>query len=408
MAVYEYRGINKAGKEVKGSRDAESEKALRASLKKEGVFITRIGQGRKEGESLLAAEVDFASYFERITPSDVAIFTRQLATLVKASIPLADALAACSEQVEKPKLKKILGKIRTDVNEGSSFAAALEQYPEVFGGLFASMVRSGEASGTLDKVLLRLAEFTEGSVKLKQKIVSAMMYPVIMVSVGFLILVGLFVYVIPQITQIFKDTGQELPFITQIIIGISDGLREWPGSVILGSLVLFWLLRRWKRSPEGSLRWDRLSLRVPVFGGLLLMVGVARFTKTLATLLTSGVPLLTALEITKNVLENQVLMGSIEEAMAAVKEGSSLASPLKQSGHFPTIVVHMIAVGERSGALEEMLAVVAEAFESQVENRISRLTTLLEPLMIVGMGVTIAIVVFAVLMPILQMNSFMQ
>lgn len=408
MAVYEYRGINRAGKEVKGSRDAESEKALRALLKKEGVFITRIGQGRKEGESLLAAEIDFAAYFERITPSDVAIFTRQLATLVKASIPLADALAACSEQVEKPKLKKILGKIRTDVNEGSSFANALDQYPEVFGGLFASMVRSGEASGTLDKVLLRLAEFTEGSVKLKQKIVSAMMYPAIMVGVGLLILIGLFIYVIPQITQIFKDTGQELPFITQIIIGISDLLREWFGSVLLASLGVYLLFRRWKKSPEGQKKWDRFSLRVPVFGGLLLMVGVARFTKTLATLLTSGVPLLTALDITKNVLENQVLMGSIDEAMVAVKEGSSLASPLKQSGHFPTIVVHMIAVGERSGALEEMLSVVAEAFESQVENRISRLTTLLEPLMIVGMGITIAIVVFAVLMPILQMNSFMQ
>jgi general secretion pathway protein F len=281
-------------------------------------------------------------------------------------------------------------------------------HPEVFTPIFPNMVRAGEASGTLDKVLIRLAEFTEASVKLRQKVRGAMMYPVIMVAVGGLILTGMFIYVIPQITQIFQDTGQELPFITRLVIGFSDALRAWWWVVLLVGILGGFFFRRWKKTPKGSAKWDRARLRFPIFGNLLLMVGVARFTKTLATLLKSGVPLLTALDITKNVLENQVLVAIVEEARVAVKEGANLADPLKKSGRFPPIVTHMIAVGERSGALEEMLDVVAETYETQVESKIAGLTTLLEPVMIVGMGVTVAIIVFAVLMPILQMNEFIQ
>ncbi|MBU1429457.1 type II secretion system inner membrane protein GspF [Myxococcota bacterium] len=410
MPAFDYKGINKAGKEVKGVRDAENEKALRSALKKEGIYLTRVGKGQKKGEggSVLATEVDFAQYFERIRPTDITIFTRQLATLTKASIPLVDALSACVEQVEKPKLRKVLAKVRQDVKEGSSLAIALQNHPDVFTPLFGNMVRAGEASGTLDQVLIRLAEFNEASLKLTQKIKSAMMYPIIMVALGSLILTGMFIFVIPQITQIFEDTGQELPIITRLLIGSSHMLRDYWWLAISLFAVSVWGFRRWKNSPKGSLSWDRYRLRFPVFGDLSLMVGVSRFTKTLATLLGSGVPLLTALEITKNVLGNQILMNIIEEARIAVKEGAPLASPLKQSGRFPPMVVHMVAIGERSGALEEMLSVVAEAYESQVESRVAGLTSLLEPLMIVGMGITIAIIVFAVLMPILQLNEFVQ
>ena len=407
MPVFEYKGIDKGGKEVKGVKEADSEKSLRQMLKKDGVFVSKISQGKESGGAL-SAEVDFQQMFEKITPVDVAIFTRQLATLIKAKIPLSDALSACVDQVEKPKLRKILAKLKTDVNEGSSFADSLEDYQEVFGPLFANMVRAGEASGMLEEVLLRLTEFTEGSVKLRQKISSAMMYPIIMVVVGALILSGLFAYVIPQITQIFQDTGQDLPTVTKIIIAISDALREWWWLFILSVVVPIVFFRRWKKTPKGKMTWDRISLKIPIFGPLALMIDVSRFTKTLATLLSSGVPLLVALDITKNVLGNAELMQAVENTKIAVKEGAPLALPLKQSGKFPMMVVHMIAVGEKSGALEEMLKVVAESYESQVENRISRLTTMLEPLMIVGMGATIAIIVFAILLPILKMNSFVQ
>ncbi len=408
MPAFEYKGLDRGGKEVKGVRDADNERALRSLLKREGVFITSIGKGKKAGGSLLATEVDIAQYFERVTPTDVALFTRQLATLSKAGIPLVESLHAVAEQIEKPKLKKVVGQLKQDVSEGSSLAIALKQHPKIFGPIFSNMIRAGEASGTLDQVLLRLAEFTEASVKLKQKVVSAMMYPVIMIGLGGLILAGMFVYVIPQITQIFVDSGQELPLITRFMIAVSHGLRDywWLASLFAG--ICAYVFRRWKSKPAGQFKWDGLKLKFPIFGKLFLMVGVARFTKTLSTLLSSGVPLLTALDITKAVLENMVLEEVIAEARVAVKEGANLADPLKASGKFPPIVTHMVAIGERSGSLEEMLGVVSDAYESQVEARLAALTTLLEPIMIVGMGITIAIIVFAVLMPILQLNEFVQ
>ena len=217
----------------------------------------------------------------------------------------------------------------------------------------------------------------------------------------------MFAYVIPQIIQIFQDTGQELPFLTQILIGMSHALRTWWWLAMFLAIAGIWGFRRWKTTPKGRYQWDKRMLAFPIFGPLVLMIGVSRFTRTLSTLLGSGVPLLTALDITKNVLGNEVLIEIIEEARIAVKEGSSLADPLKRSGRFP-IVTQMVAIGERSGALEEMLTVVSDAYESQVENRIAALTSLLEPVMIVGMGITISIIVFAVLMPILQMNEFVQ
>ncbi len=408
MPAFEYKGLDRGGKEVSGVRDADNERALRSLMKREGVFLTRIGKGKTEGQGLLATEVDFARYFERVTATDIAIFTRQLATLSRAGIPLVEGLAACVDQIEKPKLRTIVAKLKQDVSEGASLAAAIQQHPEVFTPIFSNMVRAGEASGTLDSVLTRLAEFTEASVKLKQKIQAAMMYPIIMVGLGSLILAGMFVYVIPQITQIFEDSGQELPFLTRGLIFFSHALRDYWWLVIILSSLGTYLFRRWKATEDGHYKWDKARLRFPIFGKLTLMVALSRFTKTLATLLRSGVPLLTALDITKAVLENEILTEIVDEARIAVKEGANLADPLKRSGRFPPMVVHMIAIGERSGELEEMLGVVADAYEAQVEARVQGLTSLLEPIMIVGMGITIAIIVFAVLMPILQLNEFVQ
>ena len=408
MPSFDFKGLNKAGKEVHGVRDADNEKALRTLLKREGVFLTSIGKGGRKGGGLLSAEVDVNAYFERVSGTDIAIFVRQLATLTKAGIPLVEAIGAVADQVEKPKLRKVVGRLKQDVTEGSSLAAAVAQHPEIFSPIFSNMIRAGEASGTLDRVLRQLAEFTEANVKLKNKVTSAMMYPMLMVGIGGLILVGLFVYVIPQITQIFEDGGQELPVLTRLLIAVSHGLRDywWAGIMLVGGAV--YGFRRWKGTEKGATTWDRQKLRIPVFGPLAQMISISRFTKTLSTLLGSGVPLLTALDITKNVMENRVLSAVVEEARVAVKEGANLAEPLKRSGRFPPLVTHMMAIGERSGALEEMLNVVSDAYDSQVENRISTLTSLLEPLMILGMGIVISIIVFAVLMPILQLNEFVQ
>lgn len=406
MAVYEYKGLNKSGKEVSGVAEADNERALKANLKREGIFLTQVGKGKKEGQGALAQEVDIKSAFERITGTDLAVFIRQLATLQRAGIPLVESLGAVADQIEKPKLQKIVSQLKTEVNEGSSLAAAMQQHPKVFGPIFSNMVKAGEASGTLDQVLLRLAEFTEAQVKLKQKVVGALTYPVLMLGFGGLVLAGMFAYVIPQITQIFEDSGQDLPFITQLLIGVSHGLRDyWYIAMVLAGFSA-WMFRRWVNTEKGRYSWDKKKLNIPIFGPLLLMVAISRFTKTLATLLRSGVPLLTALDITKNVMNNVSLNEVIEEARVAVREGANLADPLKRSGRFPPIVTHMIAIGERSGALDEMLVVVADAYESQADARIATLTTLLEPLMIVAMGITIAIIVFAVLMPILQLNEF--
>ncbi len=408
MPVFEYRALDKSGKEVKGVLEADNEKSLRQLLKRDGIFLTSVGKGKQEGQSLLSVEVDIGQYFERITPSDLAMFTRQLATLVKAGIPLVDSLAASVEQAEKPKLQKILSKVRQDVREGMSLAQALALHDKYFTPMYTNMVRAGEASGTLDQVLNRLADFLEASVRLKSKIVGAMMYPILMLCVGALIMVAMFVFVIPQITQIFEDTGQELPLPTRILIGATHAFNNYWWLVLLTVIVGVWLFRKWKKSPKGHLQWDTLILKVPIFGNLILMTGVSRFTKTLATLLQAGVPLLNALEITKEILGNMVLVQIIDEARVLVKEGGNLADHLKRSGKFPPMVTHMIAVGEKSGALEEMLGVVSDAFEEQLNNKIAGLSSLLEPLMIVGMGGGIGVIVVAVLVPILQMNNFIQ
>ncbi|MGC6417253.1 MAG: type II secretion system inner membrane protein GspF [Bradymonadia bacterium] len=407
MPAFEFKGLNRAGKEVAGVRDADSEKALRAALKREGIFITRVGRGQKKGQGLLATEIDFEQYLERISQSDIALFSRQLATLTKAGIPLVEAISATVDQTDKKKLRRVLAKVRQDVSEGSSLAGALEQHPTVFSPIFPNMIRAGEASGTLDQVLARLADFTENSVKLKSKVQSAMMYPIIMVLIGGAILAGLFVFVIPQITQIFEDSGQDLPPLTTLLIAASHFLRNYYWLMLMLVIAFFWGFRKWKQTPKGSYSWDKIKLRIPVVGKLILMIGVARFTRTLATLLRSGVPLLKALDITKNVLGNQLLVEVVEKARLSVKEGSSLADPLKTSGKFPPIVVHMIAIGEQSGALEDMLAVVSDTYESQVDSKIAGLTSLLEPLMILGMGITIGVIVFAVLLPIMQMNELL-
>ena len=409
MPVFEYRGLSTAGKQVTGLLEADSSKALRTQLRKTNIFLTDVlGQSEARTGRKAAAdrEVQFGRFFRgRVTTEDVAIITRQLSTLLHAGVTLVESLAALVDQTEKERLKRILSDVKQRVNEGSSLADALGQHPKVFGNLYVNMVRAGEASGALDAVLARLADFTEGQAKLKQKLIGTLIYPAIMCVIGGGILVMLMTVVVPKVTRIFETMRATLPWTTRLLIFVSATLSSWWWLII--PLVLGGAASAvaWTRSPKGRPVFDAWVLKLPVAGSLLRMLLVSRFSRTLATLLKAGVPMLTAMDITKNVVTNTVLAGVVEMARDAIREGESIAGPLKRSGQFPPLVHHMVAVGERSGQLEEMLLNVADSYETQVNVRLGALTALLEPLIIVAMGAIIAFVAFSILMPILQLNT---
>lgn len=408
MGVYEFRGIQVAtGKPVKGYRDADNAKSLRGLLRKEGVLLTLATEG-DEKKSKDKRKLDLLAFLRKPSTSDVAVMTRQLATLVRAGVPLVDSVAALTDQVEKEQLQRVLTELRENLNEGTSFAKSLARHPQVFPPLYVNMVAAGEASGTLEAVLERLADFMEGQARLKGKVSAALAYPILMVIIGGGLVGVLMVAVVPKVTSIFDSLGHALPWYTSLLIFVSDTLASfwW---LILGLLGLaFYLFRRWKKTPAGLLRWDTFRLKMPVFGRLNLLVAVARFSRTLATLLSSGVQLLQAMEIGKNVLENARLEQVVSEAIGSIREGESIAVPLKRSGQFPPMMTHMIAVGEKSGQLEPMLENVSRAYEADVETRVVALTSLLEPIMIVALGAAVGFIAMAILMPLLQMNELVE
>jgi general secretion pathway protein F len=341
----------------------------------------------------------------RISTDDVAITTRQLAVLVGAGVPLVEALNALVDQVDHERMKRVVSDVKQRVNEGSSLADAMAMHPRVFTTLYVNMIRAGESSGALEIVLVRLADFTESQARLRSKVIGTLTYPAAMLAIGVVIMGILFTVVIPKITKIFDETRVTLPWTTRALIGFSTTVHDWWWLFFGAFAGAVWLAERYRRTPDGRSRWDKWVLTAPVFGSLIRQIAIARFSRTLGTLLKSGVPLLAALDIVKNILGNVRLAKVIEESREAIKEGESIAAPLKRSGEFPPLVYHMVAIGERTGQLEEMLNNVANAYEAQVETKIGALTSLLEPFMIVGMGVVVAFIVFSILMPILQINN---
>jgi len=420
VALYAWKGINAAGKPAAGNREADGPKSLRQALRKESVFITELhevvaGQQTKKavaasasGNKGLRREVDFKKWFERVRAQDVAIFTRQLATLLHAGIPLAEALGALAEQSDHRKLQMILAGIRQKVNEGSALADAMAEHRAVFPELYVNMVRSGESAGNLDAVLARMANFLDSQNELRSKVSSAMAYPILMAVVGTGVMTVLMVVVVPPIAGIFADAGKALPWNTQFLIAVAAiaGGYWWLVLPLLIGFVL--LLRRWSRRPSGRALMDRVKLRILLVGRLIRLLAVARFARTLATMLASGVPVLTALEIVKRVLNNTVLEKVIEDARVAIREGESIAVTLRKSGQFPSMMCHMVAVGERSGQLEAMLENVAGAYERDVEMEVTRLTSLLAPIMILCMAVGVGFIIFSILVPIMDMGQMVQ
>ncbi len=405
MAVYAYKGISRdTGKAVKGYRDADSPKALRAVLRRDGVLLTQATE-EAERQERAKKDIDFKALFQRVSGADVAVLTRQLATLVKAGIPLVESIAALVDQVEKEALVRVLTSVRESLKEGNSFASCLAAHPKVFPPIYISMVQAGEASGTLEAVLARLADFMEKQADLKGKVMGAMIYPAVMVVVGTILVSVLMIGVVPKLSGIFDNLGKELPWYTKFLMWSSNTLGSfwW---LFLGLLVLaVFSFQQFVKTPDGRMKWDTFKLRVPLFGRLNQLVAVARFSSTLATLLLSGVPLLKAMDIVKGTLLNSRLEKVVGEAAESIREGESIAQPLKRSGEFPPMVIHMIAVGERSGELEAMLENVSSAYETEVDVRLQTLVRLLEPLTILALGAVVGFIAVSILFPLMQINQ---
>ncbi len=407
MAVFEYVGFDGAGKSIKGVIDADNAKSARARLRKQGLFPTDVHeqqQGGVRGQGL-AVQVDFSKYFQRVTPQELSTVTQQMSTLVGANIPMVEALSALLEQTENPKLKAVFTDIREKVNEGHSLAKAMRAHPSVFDDLYVNMVDAGEQSGALDVVFSRLASYTEASVALRGKLIAAVTYPIIMTLISGALVLGLFTFVIPRIQRIFETSGKELPLLTRVIFGLSSFVLDYKWYLLVAIPLVAYGARRWFKSAKGRAWWHRTSLRMPVFGPLNRLVAVSRFCRTLATLLVSGVPILTALNIARAVVGNDVVAAAVEQASKNISEGQSIAVPLKASGQFPPIVTHMIAIGEKTGELEAMLSKVADAYDLEVENTVNSFTSLLAPILVVFMGVVVGIIALAVLLPMSQMAS---
>ena len=415
MPAYAYTGLSAKGKNIKGVKQAENVGALKALLKREGVFLTGVNETKSgaagantdagPSEAGGSREVDLSGLFDRITSKMVANNTRLLGTLLHAGVTLPEAIAALTDQVESERLKGVLSDIGSKVNEGSSLADAMAGHPKVFEPLYVNMIRAGEASGALEGVLFRLAEFLEKQIELRGKVSSAMVYPIVLALLGAVIITVLMVGMVPKITSMFSDMNAELPWNTKLLIWMSDAVVNYWYLFILALVGSIWGFKKWRASETGQIVGDNVLLRLPVVGELVRKVAIARFTRTLSTLLSSGVQLLQALDITRSLLGNVILEKVIVEARDNIREGEGIAPALRRSGHFPPLVTHMISVGERSGQLEQMLSDVADAYDRETNTAIGRFTALLEPLMIVVMGGAVGFVVFSIMQPIMMLTE---
>ena len=412
MPVYHYKGYRNDGGAATGIIDAESPKVARVKLRKVGVFPTdMVEQGSATAGSATSTSGKSAAGIGRspaLSTTDVAMMTRQLATLLVAGLPLVEALGVMVDQTEKKSVKSLMADIREEIRGGASYSAVLERYPREFSQIYVHMVRAGEASGALDQILFRLAEFLEKQLALKHKVTNAVLYPALMLIVGASVLFFLMTFVVPKITAVFTSLKQALPWPTVVLMSISHFLADYWAVILGGVGLIVWAVRRAMKTEAGQLTADRWLLKVPLIGEVARMVAISRLTSTLATMLASGVQLLDAMDVAKRVMSNRVLEHAVEGARQNIREGETIAEPLKRSGEFPALVTHMIAVGERSGEMEEMLRRIGQIYDGEVDRVITRFTSLLEPIMILIMGVLVFFIVVAILLPIFEMGQMVR
>ncbi len=404
MGAFEYAAYDKNGKQKKGVIEGDSARQIRQKLREQSLYPISVDAVIDKETQSLGSEKAF-SIKRGISASDMALMTRQLATLTRCGLPLDEATGTVARQSEKPRLKSLLLGVRSKIMEGHTLADSLGSYSHVFSDLYRATVAAGESSGHLDSVLERLADYTESKHQLNQRIKLAMFYPAILTVMAFTIVIGLLTYVVPQIVGVFDNTGQELPGITQALIGASDFIRE--NFLILLGLIVAMVMAfiSMNKNPVTREKIHLIQLKMPVVSKLVRGVNTARFTRTLSILVASSVSLLEAMRIASQVLSNIPMQRAVTEATEKVKEGASLAKSLEQSGYFPPMMSNLIASGEVSGNLEEMLERASENQEKELEGLISTIMGMLEPMLILIMGGVVLIIVLAILLPIFDMNS---
>ena len=405
MPLYEYNALDARGKKRTGLIDAGTLQTARERLKGQGFFVVSLGKAAAKEDVSAGRSL---TLFSKVSRSDLAVLTRQLSTLLKAGLPLVQALEALIEQMEKPAVRKVLNGVQDRVNEGAPFHEALAEFPSVFPPLYVQMVRAGEAGGFLESIMLRLSETLENEARLRGKVVAAMVYPVFMTVLGFVFLLLLFAFVVPEVAGIFEDFGRQLPLPTRILISLSDFANAYWVPLLVAFALFIFLFRRSSKSDRFGPSIDRLKLRMPVFGKLTLKVATVRMCHILGSLLRSGVPLMRSLEVVGEVLGNRVLSSALDQASISVSRGGSLAESLRANGVFPALLPRVVAVGEESGDLADMLTSVAESYEEETTTSIQALTAVLGPVLILVMAAVVLFVVLAILLPIFEMNQLIR
>ena len=406
MAAFEYIVLDPKGREKKGVIEGDSPRQVRQLLRDKGLMPLQIEHAAAQDKKQKNPTTKISR--RGISALDLAMFTRQLSTLVRAALPLDEALSAVGEQTEKPRIKAMVFALRAKILEGHTLAAGMSDFPKIFSGLYRSTVDAGEQSGHLDTVLNRLADYAESRQLLNQKIAQATIYPAVLTVIALLVIIGLLTYVVPQIVDVFDNTGQKLPTLTLVMIGTSDFLRENFLLLCAALIVLFFGTKHLLSLPAYKTKFHRLILRLPIIGKLVRGVNTARFTRTLSILTSSGVPVLEALSLAGPVIENRPMRSAVTDAANRVREGSNIHTALKRSNLFPPMTLHLIASGESSGNLEEMLDRAAIQQERELEAAIGTFMGLFEPLLIVFMGGIVLMIVLAILMPNIEMNDLMQ
>ncbi len=405
MPVYEYTALNKSGKSINGIIDADSPVAARQKLRGSGIFPVDVKETSSKPKDLRPGAVSVSTFLNRIKPAEISIATRQLSILLGAGVPLVASLDALLSQITNPLIKKIMAEVKESVNEGNSLAHALSKHPRAFSNVYVNMVHAGEASGSLDVVLDRLADLGEHQQALMGRLKAALTYPIFMSIIGTLVLFFLMTFVVPNITQIFTEMHAALPVPTIVLINVSNFLKSFWWLILVGIACGIVVIKQLIKTPKGRYFWDEAKLRIPIIGPINRKIALGRFGRTLGSLLQAGVPLISALQIVRNIVNNVIIADVIDTAVEEIQAGKGLASPLAQSRWFPSIVVQMIFVGEQSGELETMLGKVADTYERDVESQIMAMTSMLEPVMILLMGLIILFIVISILLPIFEMNQ---
>jgi type IV pilus assembly protein PilC len=403
MAVYKWQGVSPRGEALKGEMEATSREAVIIRLRAQRIQ-PKANAIREKGKGL-DMQIPMPSFGSPVKAKDVVVFTRQFATMIDAGLPIVQCLQILSAQAETPAFRKVIGEIKDDVESGTTLAEGIRKHPKVFGDLFASMVSAGELGGILDTILVRLANYLEKAAKLKSKIKGAMIYPACIVSAAVLVTAILLVWVIPVFGEVFSSFGKALPAPTQFVINLSNLVIAWIYYLALLPVIAFFAIRYAYRTEKGRVAIDRLLLKVPVFGELIRKTAVARFTRTLGTLVSSGVPILDALAITARGSGNKVIEAAILNARSSIAAGRTIAEPLIESKVFPPMVCQMINVGETTGSLDAMLQKIADFYEEEVDNTVANLMSLMEPAVILFLGVVIGGLVVSMYLPIFQLGS---